>query len=121
MFTNNIVRLGNFLPFSDETNLPDGTYPINLSPLTQERLDCVIDWDLSPLEPHKVILMEKVASDLQELGEGSDFWPLKHQITVSIFVNDFKSLELLNNKHFMLYIKALNYRCLILSNVRKVY
>ena len=67
---------------TDETNLPDGTYPISLSQATQERFDCVIDWDLSPLEPHKVILMEKVLNELEELGEGSDFHPLKHQIKV---------------------------------------
>ena len=82
-----------FYLFAEETNLPDGTYPIRLSPITQERLDCVIDWDLSPLEPHKVIVMEKVVKDLQELGEGSDFWPLKHQITVSMFVKAFFLLE----------------------------
>ena len=68
---------------SEETNLPDGTYPISLTQATQERFDCVIDWDLSPLEPHKVIMMEKVLNELDELGEGSDFFPLKHQIRVN--------------------------------------
>ena len=92
--------------FTEETNLPDGTYPIKLSPLTQERFDCVIDWDLSPLEPHKVILMEKVVGDLHELGEGSDFWPLKHQIAVSIYVSSFFSISL--RIKFQLYMKIMN-------------
>ena len=64
--------------------MPDGTYPISLTQATQERFDCVIDWDLSPLEPHKVIMMEKVLNELDELGEGSDFFPLKHQIRVNL-------------------------------------
>ena len=75
---------GNSLKFSDETNLPDGTYPIMLRPATQEKFDCVIDWDLSALEPHKIILSEKVKGDLEEFGEGSDFYALKQQIKVNI-------------------------------------
>ena len=67
---------------TDDTNLPDGTYPILIKPSTQEKFDCIIDWDLSPLEPHKIVLMEKVRNDLEELGEASDFYPLKNQIKV---------------------------------------
>ena len=78
-----------------------------MSALTQERFDSVIDWDLSPLEPHKVILMEKVVSDLEELGEGSDFWPLKHQIAVSIFPN---AVVFRPFKIFILYTKIFNHR-----------
>ena len=78
----NILNKNDLFFVLEETNLPDGTYPISLSQATQERFDCVIDWDLSPLEPHKVILMEKVLTELDELGEGSDFFPLKNQIRV---------------------------------------
>ena len=69
---------------TDDTNLPDGTYPIFIKTSTQEKFDCIIDWDLSPLEPHKIVLMEKVRNDLEELGEASDFYPLKNQIKVCI-------------------------------------
>ena len=69
---------------ADDTNLPDGTYPILIKPSTQEKFDCIIDWDLSPLEPHKIVLMERVRNDLEELGEASDFYPLKNQIKVCI-------------------------------------
>ena len=69
---------------ADDTNLPDGTYPILIKTSTQEKFDCIIDWDLSPLEPHKIVLMEKVRNDLEELGEASDFYPLKNQIKVGI-------------------------------------
>ena len=69
---------------ADDTNLPDGTYPILIKTSTQEKFDCIIDWDLSPLEPHKIVLMERVRNDLEELGEASDFYPLKNQIKVGI-------------------------------------
>ena len=69
---------------TEETNLPDGTYPIFLSPSTQEKFECVIDWDLSPLEPHKIILMEKVKEDLEEKGKESNFYPLHQQIKVRL-------------------------------------
>ena len=95
---------GNSLKFSDETNLPDGTYPIMLRPTTQEKFDCVIDWDLSALEPHKIILSEKVKGDLEEFGEGSDFYALKQQIKVNIcsIVQKDQSLKFSNNNRYYL-------------------
>ena len=80
------MKYSHFYIFSDETNLPDGTYPILLKPITQEKFDCVIDWDLSVLEPLKIVSMEKVRNDLEELGEGSDFYSLKHQIKVTVYI-----------------------------------
>ena len=64
---NSIVYHNSIITISyttDDTNLPDGTYPILIKPSTQEKFDCIIDWDLSPLEPHKIVLMEKVRNDL---------------------------------------------------------
>ena len=71
--------------YSDESNLPEGTYPIFLSPLTQETMDCVIDWDLSPLEPQKIIAMERIRKDLETLEKESNFFSLRQQITVNIY------------------------------------
>ena len=73
--------------------MPDGTYPILIKPSTQEKFDCIIDWDLSPLEPHKIVLMEKVRNDLEELGEASDFYPLKNQIKVGTRHRSFYSYK----------------------------
>ena len=71
--------------YADENNLPEGTYPIFLSPLTQEKMDCVIDWDLSPLEPQKIIVMERIRKDLETLEKESNFFSLRQQITVNIY------------------------------------
>ena len=72
--------------YADENNLPEGTYPIFLSPITQEKMDCVIDWDLSPLEPQKIIAMERIRTDLQTLDKESNFFSLRQQITVNMYL-----------------------------------
>ena len=67
----------------EDNALPEGTFPILLTPITQEKFECVVEWDLSALEPQKLISAEKIREDLQTLGPASDFDPLKHQIEVS--------------------------------------
>ena len=73
-----------FFCSSEDNALPDGTYPIRLSQETQEKFECIADWDLSILEPHKIVLMEKIQEDLQQ--PDSDFQPLKEQIKVWNFI-----------------------------------
>ena len=65
----------------EESPLPDGTYPISLSQATQERFECVAEWDLSILEPQKIVQLEKIKEDLKK--QDSDFTPLKDHIKVS--------------------------------------
>ena len=65
----------------EESPLPDGTYPISLSQATQERFECVAEWDLSILEPQKIVQLEKIKEDLKK--QDSDFAPLKDHIRVS--------------------------------------
>ena len=60
--------------------MPDGTYPILLSQATQERFECVAEWDLSILEPQKIVSLDKIKEDLKR--EESDFASLKDHIKV---------------------------------------
>ena len=71
----------NISQFIDGTgDLPDGTYPILLSQATQERFECVAEWDLSILEPQKIVSLDKIKEDLKR--EESDFTSLKDHIKV---------------------------------------
>ena len=49
----------------EESPLPDGTYPISLSQATQERFECVAEWDLSILEPQKIVQLEQAFVELE--------------------------------------------------------
>ena len=69
--------------FSDENLLPEGTFAVQLSAETREAFELVPNWDLSELEPQKVIQLDKIREDLQLKGETSDFFPLAAQIQVS--------------------------------------
>ena len=75
-----------YYQFADENPLPDGTYPILLSQATQERFECVAEWDLSILEPAKIVQLEKIKEDLKK--EESDFTPLKDHIKVGVHFSD---------------------------------
>ena len=70
------------LDISDDNPLPDGTFPLFLSQTTQEKFECVSEWDLSILEPHKIVPVEKILEDLKD--DDSDFSPLKEQINVRV-------------------------------------
>ena len=74
-----------FTHSSEDNALPDGTYPIKLSQDTQERFECIAEWDLSALEPHKIVSIEKIKEDLQQ--PDSDFQPLMEQIKVRNFIS----------------------------------
>ena len=77
-----LEKLTNFFQFIDGTgDLPDGTYPMLLSQATQERFECVAEWDLSILEPQKIVSLDKIKEDLKR--EESDFTSLKDHIKVS--------------------------------------
>ena len=78
----------NFVWFiiSDDNNLPDGTFPIFLSQNTQEKFECISEWDLSILEPQKIIPIEKIREDLKDAD--SDFAPLADHIKVSICMDE---------------------------------
>lgn len=67
--------------FPEDPTLLDGTFPLRLSPKTQERLECVADKDVFILEPTKSIGIEKIREDLRENGEASDFARLRQGIT----------------------------------------
>ena len=81
-----IFYLGLFfaLQFLEENPLPEGTYPILLSQKTQEKFECVAEWDLSALEPHIIVPIEKIREDLKD--EESDFNNLKWKIEVCFMI-----------------------------------
>ena len=64
--------------------MPEGTYPILLSQKTQEKFECVAEWDLSALEPHIIVPIEKIREDLKD--EESDFNNLKWKIEVCLMI-----------------------------------
>ena len=72
------------LQFLEENPLPEGTYPILLSQKTQEKFECVAEWDLSALEPHIIVPIEKIREDLKD--EESDFNNLKWKIEVCFMI-----------------------------------
>ncbi len=72
--------------------LPEGTFAVHLSPDTREAFELVPNWDLSVLEPQKVIQLDKIKEDLKTKGESSDFFPLSSHITVNIFRRNFHSI-----------------------------
>ena len=67
--------------------LPEGTFAVQLSGETREAFELVPNWDLSVLEPQKVIMLDKIREDLQLKGEESDFFPLaaQNQVKKTIF------------------------------------
>ncbi len=67
----------------EENLLPEGTFAVHLSPETREAFELVPNWDLSVLEPQKVIQLDKIKEDLKTKGEHSDFFPLSSHITVT--------------------------------------
>ena len=70
---------------SEENLLPEGTFAVSLSAETREAFELVLNWDLSELEPQKVIQLDKIREDLKLKGETSDFFPLAAQIQVKKF------------------------------------
>ena len=62
--------------------LPEGTFAVSLSSETREAFELVPNWDLSVLEPQKVIQLDKIREDLKLKGETSDFFPLASHIQV---------------------------------------
>ena len=71
--------------------LPEGTFAVHLSPETREGFELVPNWDLSVLEPQKIIQLDKIKEDLKTKGESSDFFPLSSHITVTKFPHRFHS------------------------------
>ena len=78
------LRIFFALQFLEENPLPEGTYPILLSQKTQEKFECVAEWDLSALEPHIIVPIEKIREDLKD--EESDFNNLKWKIEVCFMI-----------------------------------
>ena len=82
----------------DDNPLPDGTFPIFLSQVTQEKFECIAEWDLSMLEPQKIIPIEKIREDLKD--PDSDFATLKEQIKVSMCIGHNRLIMRNNIKMF---------------------
>ena len=84
-----------FLP--DENLLPDGTFAISLQPETQEEFEVVKDWDLSGLEPQKLISLEKLKKHIKDHGEKSDFHVVEAHVQVRMSTKIEKDVELHKN------------------------
>ena len=65
---------------TDDSNLLEGTYPVELSQETQEDFEVVADEDIYLLEPIKDVSLAKIKHDLGVKGEKSDFFSLREQI-----------------------------------------
>lgn len=69
---------------AQQSKVPPGIVPLFLSTQTQQIFECVCDEHVSKDNPHKLILKEKFAEDIQNRAAVSDFQPLKKKIKASL-------------------------------------
>lgn len=62
---------------------PEGIVPLFFSGKSQEIFECVADTDLTPDNPHKLIVKEKIVEDFKNRAAVSDFFPVKQKVLVS--------------------------------------
>ena len=62
---------------------PEGIVPLFFSGKSQEIFGCVADTDLTPENPHKLVLKEKIVEDFKNRAAVSDFFPVKQKVLVS--------------------------------------
>lgn len=53
---------------------------MHLKQKTREKLQCIEDWDVSDLEPLKIVNLADVRQDVQEFGQDSDFFTLQQHL-----------------------------------------
>ena len=63
--------------------VPEGIVPLFFSAKSQEIFQCVADTELTPENPHKLILKEKIAEDFKNRAAVSDFFHVKQKVLVS--------------------------------------
>ena len=61
---------------------PDGSIAIFFTGATQEIFGCVIDRDVTPEAPQKIILLEKIMDDFRNRAGVSDFSAVKKEMQV---------------------------------------
>lgn len=61
---------------------PEGIVPLFFSGKSQEIFECVADTDLTPDNPHKLIVKEKIVEDFKNRAAVSDFFPVKQKVLV---------------------------------------
>ena len=62
---------------------PAGVVPLFFSGPSQQIFECVVDEDLTPERPHKLIPKEKIVEDFKNRAAVSDFHPIKQKMLVS--------------------------------------
>ena len=82
---------------------PEGMVPLFFSGKSQEIFECVADTDLTPDNPHKLIMKEKIVEDFKNRAAVSDFFPVKQKVLVRM-----KSAHILNKAHVLKHPRILN-------------
>ena len=95
---------GNIAGDGESKATPEGIVPLFFSGKSQEIFECVADTDLTPNNPHKLILKEKIVEDFKNRAAVSDFFPVKQKVLVST-----KSVHFLNKAHVLISPRVQNY------------
>ena len=62
--------------------LPPGLMPLFFTGATQELFGCVVDKDVTPENPQKLIPLERIHQDFRDRAAVSDFHPCKQEMQV---------------------------------------
>lgn len=65
------------------TAIPAGVIPFFFSGPGQQLFQCVVDQDITPEAPHKLISKDKILEDFMNRAAVSDFHPVKKKIQVN--------------------------------------
>ena len=69
--------------FKAHNGPPVGVVPLFFSGPSQQIFECVVDEDLTPERPHKLIPKEKIVDDFKNRAAVCDFHPVKQKMLVS--------------------------------------
>ena len=67
----------------NSTAIPAGVVPLFFSGAGQKIFECVVDQDVTPEAPNKLISKQKILDDFMNRRAVSDFHPVKKKIQVS--------------------------------------
>jgi hypothetical protein len=66
--------------------VPAGIVPLFFSGAGQKLFECVVDQDVTPESPHKLIPKKKIIDDFLNRAAVSDFHPIKKKVQVRVSI-----------------------------------
>lgn len=72
---------------SPSRTIPEGVKPLFFSGPSQQIYGCVVDVDVTPDDPHKLIPKEKIVEDFKNRAAVCDFHPVKKILLVKLMMH----------------------------------